>query len=900
MALPDFPSKFSPDKDINVTGAWDFLGGLEVDGLDVATTSSSVEFMDGSIQAQAVSNTNFTHHIDTLRLVNDFDTGLSLQEGISFDNSGYMMIVSTNNTLTQAYTLSTKHDPTTGTLDLGTLALSSNWAFYVPDGSRVIIGAAQLTQYDLPTPFDLSTATNLVQQSVTVGRDAFIRPDGKQIIVGSGGSTTHTLDLESAFDISGSIVQSGNITIDSLTQIFGINFKSNGSIVMLVDASARILYEYDLKIPYDMTTRVAVRTVDMDADTTLFPLTGQIRGYRITGDGSKTILNNSSDAYYAYDMGIDVPGILTERGNRLRPLASNTVAMFIPADRPNLNGGDPSTATAQPFGQNLIMMAPLTAASWRLSDGTSLRLDNDNRSFNTYSYNDTLNYIRVSGVFGQTGSVSIDVRNHIVFPITGFTSGRKFLECYGADASIAPLGITLCQHLDSACLGFENLGIIQHFQIMLFRLSSYRSHSQTGFDIIDVASVLFEDTEFIPAGGGTGSQIKISGNLVDASIRSNAFILGASESCIRIDPAVPDDAIIIVGGSKVSGSTNLFDVSGTAPKSNPGTFSAAADASVSTITIDSVTSGNQTSGGNFATFNFTGVTVYGRQTITISGFTGDFTPYNITAKVNGTGSSSTFFTLEDVLFITSGTGSLGVFDTVSISITTDNHVLANGVGITVSSDDGTHYDGGAYAYNVVVGTPGSCQIDRAFDGAAATTGTWTNTGLDQKDPRILATANPGFIDSKYIVCGSVSDNVTDTAITSIDTWTPLILGVVSDALVDSEATERWKLIDELSGTYEYVGNEPFDGSLSFTIEFTKSGGTAVEYEFRYAKDTGGGFSPLPDQIVLSGTVSSSVTLSQTVTIPLTADKGDQIRPEVLGVGSSADPLISDFVCYGTG
>ena len=97
-------------------------------------------------------------------------------------------------------------------------------------------------------------------------------------------------------------------------------------------------------------------------------------------------------------------------------------------------------------------------------------------------------------------------------------------------------------------------------------------------------------------------------------------------------------------------------------------------------------------------------------------------------------------------------------------------------------------------------------------------------------------------------------------------------------LIESTTTERWKLLNSIEAIFEYTGNEPFDGLISFDFTVVSSGGT-VDFRFKWEKDAGSGFADLEDNVEALVAVGSDAA-SVTKTFPLIANKGDQIRPQI--------------------
>ena len=354
------------------------------------------------------------------------------------------------------------------------------------------------------------------------------------------------------------------------------------------------------------------------------------------------------------------------------------------------------------------------------------------------------------------------------------------------------------------------------------------------------------------------------------SVSGLAGEVEASAHIIRIDPDLVDSTSVVFIGNAFTGG-GLFDISG----GSTGTFTAVADASVASTTITSVTDSS-----GIARFNFSvGPTLFVNQEVTNVDFI-ENTTYNIAGIITAVGAG--FFEIARITF-TGSEVSVGSFTSDSVTLTDTGTTLSDGDTLTISSDVATDYDSGATVYNQLTNT---FQINRAVTGANPQTGTWDTAGIDQSDLRIIAKTNPAIVDSANIGCAFVNNNSTPVGTIVNNTFTDIVFGTTGTALIECSNTERWKLIDELNGTFEYTGKEPFNGAIDYNYSVVSSGG-AVEFRFKWQKDTGSGFADLTDNVealAQVGGTASSITKTQ----PLTAIRGDKIKPLVTrNTGTSA-------------
>ena len=202
--------------------------------------------------------------------------------------------------------------------------------------------------------------------------------------------------------------------------------------------------------------------------------------------------------------------------------------------------------------------------------------------------------------------------------------------------------------------------------------------------------------------------------------------------------------------------------------------------------------------------------------------------------------------------------------------------MTEGDALVIFTFNDNFYDGGATVYNVQVNT---YQINKTF--VVSRGGTWNTAGINQTDPRVLAQGNPRFIDSKSIGSAHIAGNSTATSIATVNTWTDFNFG---SGLIGSSNIERWKIISP-TGDLEYVGNEPFSGTLMANLTAAGTLG-GVDYEFRAIKNG----SPTPDDII-SGITTTTALRNANLLVPVTAIKGDLFRLQVQNIVNDDDITI---------
>lgn len=345
---------------------------------------------------------------------------------------------------------------------------------------------------------------------------------------------------------------------------------------------------------------------------------------------------------------------------------------------------------------------------------------------------------------------------------------------------------------------------------------------------------------------------------IAVTIGENTITLKSDESLLSIDPDIGADSRIRVEGVIIVGDGELFESSG----GTTGAFADVNDASLSGVSITSVTNS-----GGIARFHFAAADVFIYQQVEISGFVTN-TDYNVTGEI--TAKDSTWFEVSTIPF---GSDETGSFDSDCIILLDIAHGLSDGDTFVIDTDGTTAYDGGYTVFGVLTDV---FKLNKVF--TTDESGTWDTTPLNQTDPRVLSFSNPGFGDSKYIATAYVNNNSTVNGTIVNNTFRNMTFGTSGSALIEGSTIEGWKLIDDVTGTFEYTRNEPFDGQITFDFNLASIGGNQ-DFRFKWEIDTGSGFGDLPDNVealVDVGNDSHSITK----TFPLAANKGDQIKPQI--------------------
>ncbi len=801
------------------------------------------------------------------------------------------------------YALSTPWSVSTGSLintfSVATEDLTPVALVFRPDGLAFFIcgfNNEEVFKYSMTNPWDTSNASYTgVSFSITTEGDQprgmIISPDGNKMYVSfDTANNFQEYILTTPWDITSSVV--GGVFDPSIQLPRGLCIEPSEGKFYLAEGSNDTIREYDLPI------RVAGLILDTVPITgTLYDTDGTIslasanRNVNLTdGDSGSGLLIDASDtgttittAYFqdsneinlvsddsttgqerinvSATTGIElltagsglIPVIDTERISRVAP---EVIEVFTSADLDAIASGGIITISAD---QQLIFKDDIATSNRFVTDGATLRMGGAGSSF-------TLTYTGTGVFLGGNGGYTIRTGVTLQSASTG--------TLWGVDV---PSNTTVV-HQDANWINWDDFGTIKGGIVVIENINLVLWTTGLTLDSNELVDVDTIGSLFPPASGDMFSIFnREQENAIYRFQNAVGILTGTSVNIYDIDPAILNSTqVTITLGAVVDGAN--FNTSG-----STASFTAVADSSVGVTSISSVTDS-----GGIARFNFAvGPTMHVHQEAAISGFVTN-TDYNVTGFITTTGLG--FFEIASIAFGTDE--GVGSFTSDSITVTSASHGLGNGVSLVIDTDLSTDYDGGAVTYQA---TTNSFRINRTF--IATETGNWNTGGLDQTDPRVLTFLQQQEADSHYIATAFVNNNTTATGTIVNNTFTDLVFGTGGSALIAGSTLERWKLIDELNGTFEYTGNEPFDGLITFDFTVVSSGGT-VDFRFKWEIDTGSGFVNLTDNVEALVAVSSSAQ-SITKTFPLVANNGDQIKPQITRNSGTSGITTSYATIYAT-
>lgn len=173
---------------------------------------------------------------------------------------------------------------------------------FKPDGTIMyIVGAATDTvyAYTLSTPWDITTATVLNSKSITAydtsAKDVQFSPDGVYMfILGDSGNKVGRYTLSTPWDVSSATVSVGqSLTLTTISGMGtvtgpeGIVFKPDGTKFFVVDGATDNIYEVSLSVAWDLTSGA---TLLNSFNTTAVTSENVVQGLAMNSDGTRLFL----------------------------------------------------------------------------------------------------------------------------------------------------------------------------------------------------------------------------------------------------------------------------------------------------------------------------------------------------------------------------------------------------------------------------------------------------------------------------------------------------------------------------------------------------------------------------------------------------------------------------------
>ena len=191
------------------------------------------------------------------------------------------------------------------TLNLFSKSSNPKGLFFKPDGTKMYITgstADAVLEYNLSTAWVVGTASYVQTFSVATQEyspsDLFFKDDGtKMYIVGISGDHVYQYNLSTAWDISTASYTQNFSVAGQEADPHGLFFKSDGTKMYVVGASADNVNEYSLSTAWDISTASYSQNFSVATQETA------PTGMFFKGDGTKMyITGNTNDKVYEYNL----------------------------------------------------------------------------------------------------------------------------------------------------------------------------------------------------------------------------------------------------------------------------------------------------------------------------------------------------------------------------------------------------------------------------------------------------------------------------------------------------------------------------------------------------------------------------------------------------------------------
>jgi len=192
-----------------------------------------------------------------------------------------------------------------GGFDVGNQEGSPEGLFFKPDGTKMYnLGFASDTvnEYDLSTPWDLSTASFergfSVASQDTSPFGLFFKPDGlKMYVTGQIGECVYEYDLSTAWDSSTASYVQNFVVSSQETDPSAVFFKPDGTKMYVLGFTSDTVHEYDLSTAWDVSTASYLQSFSISSEES------SPRGLFFREDGLKMYVTGASgDAAYEYNL----------------------------------------------------------------------------------------------------------------------------------------------------------------------------------------------------------------------------------------------------------------------------------------------------------------------------------------------------------------------------------------------------------------------------------------------------------------------------------------------------------------------------------------------------------------------------------------------------------------------
>ena len=242
--------------------------------LDLVNVLDTPTLYIDTAAVQDIRGNNFVgsaFDVTTASFVGSFllDPQMASPTGLTFSPDGTkMFVVSLRNGNVNGYTLTVPFDVTTASF-VDSFSVSNEdripqGLVFSPDGTKMFVvgeSSDNVNEYDLTVPFNVTTA-NFTDNFFSVNAeesfptDLTFSPNGtKMFVVGENSNNVNEYDLTVPFNVTTANF-TGNFFSVAVQDVFpsGLTFSPDGTKMFVVGKSSDNVNEYDLTVPFDVTT----------------------------------------------------------------------------------------------------------------------------------------------------------------------------------------------------------------------------------------------------------------------------------------------------------------------------------------------------------------------------------------------------------------------------------------------------------------------------------------------------------------------------------------------------------------------------------------------------------------------------------------------------------------------
>jgi len=265
------------------------ITGATIDGQDVQeiTVDGQTVFTAGPPSTPPLANFSLTHNISSIV------TGGG-PEAIEFNDDGTKIFLTLGNDYIEEFNLSTPYDISTATQVRQISEYNSNQQCFKfnDDGTKAFISTTSaIREFSLPNTYDVRNAN--LQHTENIDAQGFnFNADGTVLVVGDTFSPLKTFSLSTPFDLS-SISSTPTSTATIGDRIDGVAFSTSGDRLYTVNTISEKLEDRTMSTPFDLSTLSSV--------VTTISITGGRNGLDIDNEQSSLYVFEANNSLKQFD-----------------------------------------------------------------------------------------------------------------------------------------------------------------------------------------------------------------------------------------------------------------------------------------------------------------------------------------------------------------------------------------------------------------------------------------------------------------------------------------------------------------------------------------------------------------------------------------------------------------------